>query len=199
MFRSLLDEARLWPVLWRHRIAFGWKEHLGFFAMLAVPVIAIGAILYFSYAGRDSMPLELARMSAAQRRTLDLRCLAENIYFEGRGEPLKGQYAIAEVTLNRLRSPHFPHTICEVVYDTRWDPARKHFVAHFSWTSYLERPEPKGTAWKQAMDVATAVYDHQHMPIMPPDALFYHNTSVQPYWASSKKVIERIGHHIFYR
>ncbi len=203
MFRSLVDEARIWSVVWRRRLAIrsfaGPKETLGFLAMLAVPTIAVGSIVYFAYVERMRMPLEVARLEAARKRALDLRCLAENVYFEARGEPLKGQYAIAEVTLNRLHSPYFPNTICEVVHDTRWDPARRRLVAHFSWTGHEQQAAPTGPAWKRAMTVATAVYDHQNMPVMPPDALFYHATSIRPYWAATKKVIARIGDHIFYR
>src|SRR5260221_4624103 len=39
-------------------------------------------------------------------RSLD--CLARNVYYEARGESLAGQYAVAEVTLNRKASPLYP-------------------------------------------------------------------------------------------
>jgi N-acetylmuramoyl-L-alanine amidase len=164
--------------------------------MFAIPVLALTSIVAFAYSGRSRD--EPARQQAAHMRALDLQCLAENIYFEGRGEPLNGQYAIAEVTLNRLRSPYFPKTICGVVHDTRWDPVRRRFVAHFSWTEMEERSEPWGPAWLQAMTVAKAVYDDAYMPLVP-DALHYHATSVQPYWASSKRSVAEIGNHVFYR
>ena len=102
-----------------------------------------------------------------------MRCLAENIYYEARGEPLNGQYAVAEVTLNRVRSPYFPKTICAVVHDTRWDPQRRRFVAHFSWTQMEDRGDPWGPLWQQSITVATAVINEAHMPIVP-DALYYH-------------------------
>jgi N-acetylmuramoyl-L-alanine amidase len=44
-----------------------------------------------------------------------LMCLALNIYFEARSEPIQGQIAIAEVTLNRVASPNFPNDVCSVV------------------------------------------------------------------------------------
>ena len=126
--------------------------------------------------------MSLAASRLRNERALELRCLAENIYFEARGEPLNGQYAVAEVTLNRVRSPYFPKTICAVVHDTRWDPQRRRFVAHFSWTQMEDRGEPWGPLWQQSIAVATAVINDAHMPIVP-DALYYHATSVQPYWA----------------
>ena len=71
-------------------------------------------------------------------------------------------------------------------------------VAHFSWTPFKLRLESGSPQWKQAMDVATIVYDGRHTPVVP-GALFYHATYVKPYWASSKREVARIGNHIFYR
>ncbi|TLZ19962.1 MAG: hypothetical protein E6K26_04220, partial [Gammaproteobacteria bacterium] len=100
-------------------------------------VLAVAAIIYLAYeqeAPIEAVPVEAVRREAtrAQRRASDLRCLAENIYFEARGEPIAGQYAVAEVTLNRTQAQHFPHTVCEVVHETRWDPGRRRHVADFS-------------------------------------------------------------------
>lgn len=200
MFRSLLYEIRFRLTVWRRRLALYWmvgdRDSLVFISILGVPILIFGFIIYFAFAARAT--IDGSRIDAARRRAVDLRCLAENIYFEARGEPLRGQYAIAEVTMNRLDSPNFPDTICDVVHDTRWDPLRKRLIAHFSWTVFELRGEPKGPAWEQAMAVATAVYDDVYMPVVP-SALFYHATSVHPYWAKSKRVVARIGNHVFYR
>lgn len=200
MFRSLLNEIRFWTGVWRRRLVFYWrvgdKEHLGFVALLAIPVIVLGLIIQFAFASKEA--LDGSRARAAHERALELRCLAENIYFEARGESLKGQYAVAEVTMNRLASPHFPDTVCEVVYDTRMDRVRRRLVAHFSWTAFGFKPPPSGPAWDQSMEVATAVYDKNFVPVVP-NALFYHATSVNPYWARSNRIVARIGNHIFYR
>jgi N-acetylmuramoyl-L-alanine amidase len=197
--KSLLYRARNRAASWRRRIVFHWLAREGsgisFFAMLAAPSIALISIVTFAYSGHSRD--QDARLDSEHRRALELRCLAENIYFEARGESLNGQYAIAEVTLNRVRSPYFPKTICGVVHDTRWDPARRRFVAHFSWTE-LEHSEPWGPAWQQALAVATAVSNDAHMPLVP-DALYYHATGVQPYWARTKRRVARIGNHVFYR
>lgn len=200
MLRSMLNRARYRFVSWRRRVSLRWtlreKSDLAFFAILGVPFVAVGSIVYFAYAARGT--IDGSRIDAARARARDIRCLAENIYFEARGEPLRGQYAVAEVTMNRLASPHFPDTVCEVVHDTRYDTARRRLVAHFSWTAFKLRLESGSLEWKQAMDVATVVYDGGHEPIVP-DALFYHATYVKPYWASSKRVVAKIGNHIFYR
>ena len=113
----------------RGRVFVYWlKDNVGFIAALGLPTLILGSIISFAYF--DSLRIQENRV-----REVDLRCLAENIYFEARGEPLRGQYAVAEVTLNRVASPHFPDTICDVVHDTRWDSRRQRRVAHFSWTA----------------------------------------------------------------
>lgn len=200
MFRSLLYELRVWAVVRRRRLAMHWALRetgdFAFLAALGLPFIVIGLIIYFAFISKAA--LDGSRVEAARQRARDLQCLAENIYFEARGETLQGQYAVAEVTMNRLASPLFPDTICDVVHDTRWDPARKRLVAHFSWTAFKLRLESGSAAWQQSMGVATKVYDGDYRPVVP-NALFYHATSVTPYWASSKRVVARIDRHIFYR
>ncbi|MET0535583.1 MAG: cell wall hydrolase [Steroidobacter sp.] len=200
MFRSVLREARMWGSYWRRKVARDWllrdKGDLAFMAMGALPVVVLGSLIYFAFSTRDQF--DGSRIDASLKREQDLRCLAENIYHEARGESLEGQYAIAEVTMNRLASPFFPKSICEVVHDTRWDRVRRRLVAHFSWTAFELRGEPKGPAWDRAMEVATTVYDGHNMSVVP-GALFYHATYVNPYWAKSKRVVAKIGNHIFYR
>lgn len=184
----------------KNRIVFRWLARDGggvsFIAMLAVPIVALTSIVTFAYSGRTRD--EPRRLVVAQQRAEDIKCLAENVYFEARGEPLNGQYAVAEVTVNRLRSPYFPKTICGVVHDTRWDPLRRRFTAHFSWTQMEDRGEPWGPLWQQSLAVATAVINDAYVPIVP-DALYYHADSVQPYWANAKRTVARIGSHVFYR
>ena len=207
MLRSLLCEARIWLVDRRSRPHFYWlagaKDNLGFLAMLGLPAVALMSIVCFAYSERTRVEpahieAERRNAAAAQQRALDLECLAENIYFEARGEPLDGQRAVAEVTLNRTRSPYFPHTICAVVHETQWDPLRRRLVAHFSWTELGALSEPTGSAWKQAMTVASAAYDDTYMQVVP-GALFYHATSIRPDWARTKTAVATIGNHIFYR
>jgi len=165
--------------------------------MLGLPTVTLMSIVCFAYSERTRV--EPARIEAehrnaatAQRRALDLQCLAENIYFEARGEPLDGQRAVAEVTLNRTRSPYFPHTICAVVHETQWDPLRRRLVAHFSWTELSVLSEPTGSAWKQAMTVANAAYDDTYMPVVP-GALFYHANSIRPDWRGPRPPSRRLA------
>jgi spore germination cell wall hydrolase CwlJ-like protein len=216
MLRSLLFEARFWPAIWRRRFAYYWlvvdTDNLKFFSMFGMLILGLIGIVRFAYvdrvliepAGIQPAWMQPARIHAeqreaalARRRATDLECLAENIYFEARGEPQDGQYAVAEVTLNRTRAEHFPHTVCGVVHETRWDPSRRRFVADFSWTELGTLSPQEGPDWKQAMAVASAAYDDQH-ELLVPGALFYHATSVHPAWSRTRKSVARIGKHIFY-
>ncbi len=207
MFSSLLYEVRFWPVVWRRRLAYYWlvgdKGSLAFLGVFGLLFLVMAGIIYFAYqegAPVESVPTELLQRQAtrAERRANELQCLAENVYFEARGEPLAGQYAVAEVTINPTQAPYFPRTVCEVVNETRWDPSRRRHVADFSWTESGPLSTPDGPAWKQAMTIATAVYDDLNEPQVP-GALFYHATSVRPGWARTRKAVATIGNHIFYR
>jgi spore germination cell wall hydrolase CwlJ-like protein len=207
MLTSLLRELRIWTAIWQRRLAWyrlvGAKNDLPFLGMLGLPILGIAGIICFAYL--HGTRIEPARIEAMQReakralrRESDLQCLAENIYFEARGESLDGQYAVAEVTLNRTRAQNFPHTICSVVHEMRWDANRRRFVADFSWTELGALSPDDGPAWKRAMQVASAAYDDLRDPIVP-GALFYHSTAVRPGWARTRKAIATIGNHVFYR
>lgn len=206
MLTSLLVEARLWAAAWRRRFVYrrrvGDRGQLAFFLMLGVPLLGLVAIIWIAcMQDTNVQPARLQAEQRAEKRALrradDLECLAENVYFEARGEPLNGQYAVAEVTLNRTRAANFPHTICQVVHEMRWDPGRRRYVADFSWTELGALTPEDGTAWKIAVMVATAVYDDLREPLVP-GALFYHAASVSPGWARGRKAIATIGNHVFY-
>jgi Cell wall hydrolyses involved in spore germination len=117
----------------------------------------------------------------------ELMCLAKNIYYEARGEPMHGKIAVAQVTLNRVtHRTEFQSSICGVVY-------AKH---QFSWTMERHR-EPRGEAWREAQALAKAVViGTVHLPEFK--ALYFHNLTVNPRWNKTKELVARIGNHIFY-
>ena len=127
-----------------------------------------------------------------------LTCLARNVYYEARGEPDKGKRAVAKVTLNRVKSSRFPNTICEAVYEQRWDKRRRRYVGAFAWTEFDSVPSPKSRQWRKAWKAAEAVYQNPES-VQLKGALFYHATRIKPRWAKQKKRIKKIGRHIFYR
>ncbi len=68
---------------------------------------------------RQRDPLNISKSSLAAMPVADggpdWHCLTEALYFEARGESVKGQIAVAEVILNRVASPKFPDSVCAVV------------------------------------------------------------------------------------
>lgn len=142
-----------------------------------------------------SLTYSLVETKNAQR---DIKCLALNIYHEARGETTKGQMAVAKVTLNRVASKRYPSTVCDVVYEKRWDKIRKRYIGAFSWTEFDEPPKVKSKEWYRAWNVAEAVYNDKDK-IDLSGALFYHAKHIKPSWARKKKPVKRIGSHVFYK
>ena len=120
----------------------------------------------------------------------DMRCLAQAIYFEARGEPLDGQLAVGRVVINRAESGVFPADYCGVVTQR----------AQFSFVKggVIPTPDTSSSAWKRA--VAVAQIAHQELWDSPAkDALFFHATYVNPSWARKKVATAKLARHIFYR
>jgi len=119
--------------------------------------------------------------------TSAIMCMALNIYNEARGEPLAGQYAVAQVTMNRVEDPRWANTVCGVVYQP----------AQFSWT--LKRFTVRdGTALDEAIRIATNVVTdkYHYQPITCADH-YYNPSVVNPSWAKNMTVEVTIGNHIF--
>ena len=133
----------------------------------------------------------------SQRLSGDIECLAMNIYHEARGEPIAGQYAVAEVTLNRAHSRGFPGSVCQVVYQKHWNPQRKEIVYAFSWTGLSVTTNFNSAAWRQAREIARTVLTRGRKPTLQ-GALYYHSLEVKPEWSHHHKRLAIIGRHIFY-
>lgn len=146
----------------------------------------------------SAISFSLMRSMETQADNRQLTCLALNIYHEARGEPVTGQYAVAEVTLNRVASPRYPNTICEVVHQKNWDAIRGRYVGAFSWTEFDIKPKLKKKEWHRAIKVAEDIYYQRQEPRLK-GALFYHARSIKPSWARNKTPVARIGRHVFYR
>lgn len=122
-------------------------------------------------------------------------CLSQAIYYEARGETQRGQVAVAEVVMNRVRSPVYPNTICEVVYQGSTRATGCQFT--FTCDGSLGQ-RPRGRAWDRAQRVATAMMLGYHRPITQ-NATHYHTHEVNPIWNSGLVETTDIGSHVFYR
>ncbi|WP_112611421.1 cell wall hydrolase [Rhizobium sp. WW22] len=124
------------------------------------------------------------------------QCLATGIYFEARGESVKGQAAVAQVILNRVRNPAYPKTICGVVYQNEdWTNACQFSFACDNVKERVNSPEH----WRIARQVAMAVTAGKIWLPEVGSATHYHAVYVRPKWAAEMVKVGRIGMHIFYR
>lgn len=132
-----------------------------------------------------------SRQQFSQR---ELHCLAENIYWESRGEPVEGQIAVAQVTINRKQLGLWGKDLCQVVY------YKRNKVCHFSWVcnKLAKRKDPQ--QWQTAQLVADRVanlhytqYQYKYRT-----ATHFHNTSVKPHWSYKLKQVKQVNNHIFY-
>jgi len=124
------------------------------------------------------------------------QCLTAGVYFEARGEPVRGQAAVAQVILNRVRNPTYPNSICGVVYQNeKW---RNRCQFSFACDGIKDRvASPKH--WQMAKDVALAVTAGRIWLEEVGTATHYHATYVHPRWANFMERTKKIGQHIFYR
>ncbi|MBL4645991.1 MAG: hypothetical protein COA52_20195 [Hyphomicrobiales bacterium] len=124
------------------------------------------------------------------------RCLAAAVYFEARGESKKGQAAVAQVILNRVKAPAYPSTICGVVYQNKkW---RNRCQFSFACDGIRDRIKDK-KSYKQAAKVAKSVTRGKTWLKAVGSSTHYHATYVKPKWARKMKRMTKIGTHIFYR
>lgn len=123
-------------------------------------------------------------------------CLANAIYFEARGESLRGQAAVAQVVLNRVRNPAYPGSVCGVVYqNSHWRNACQFSFACDGIKDRITEPSRYSTA----KDVALAVSAGKIFIPEVGSSTHYYANYVNPGWARSMHKMVKIGLHIFYR
>nr|WP_244867890.1 cell wall hydrolase [Vannielia litorea] len=122
-------------------------------------------------------------------------CLAEALYFEARGETVKGQFAVAEVILNRVNSGLYPSTVCGVIHQ---GTGRK-YQCQFTYTcdGYSDAiREP--AAYERVGKIAWLMLNGAPRQLTA-GATHYHTNAVRPSWARKFPRTARIGVHSFYR
>ena len=67
-----------------------------------------------------------------------VKCLADNVYYEAGNQSIAGKKAVAYVTLNRLQSRNWPNSVCEIVYQKTVDAATRLIVAKCSLTKTIQ-------------------------------------------------------------
>lgn len=125
-----------------------------------------------------------------------LLCLATAVYFEARSEPIEGQYAVAEVIMNRVESDRYPDDVCGVVSEDRG--AGDHDCQFSFMCDGRSEVMVEQGAKKTALLVAENVLSARVSETFVEGALFYHTTGVSPKWSRNMKVVGRHGSHIFF-
>ena len=131
-----------------------------------------------------------------EARAKSEKCLANAIYFEARGESVRGQIAVAQVVMNRVFSPFYPHDICGVVYQN----SNRHLACQFTFAcdgipDVVTDPD----AWARAQRIARDMIDGKLWMPEVAKATHYHAYWVHPDWISEMKKISKLGVHAFYR
>jgi spore germination cell wall hydrolase CwlJ-like protein len=118
------------------------------------------------------------------------------VYFEARGEAVRGQIAVAQVVMNRVFSPFYPKTVCDVVYQN----AGRHLACQFTFAcdgkpDVVTEPD----AWERARHIARDMLDGK---LWMPDvakSTHYHDSWARPNWIGEMRRMDRLGGLIFYR
>jgi hypothetical protein len=140
-------------------------------------------------------PAERLGLVGAERTKAE-RCLADAVYFESRGEPLRGQIAVAQVVMNRVFSGYYPGDVCGVVYQN----AHRHLSCQFTFAcDGIKDKITEPDAWERAQRVATETLDGQHWLPDVGKATHYHAYWVRPWWVRTMNKLDKIGVHTFYR
>ena len=124
------------------------------------------------------------------------KCLANAVYFEARGESVRGQIAVAQVVMNRVFSPFYPNDVCGVVYQN----ANRHLACQFTFAcdgipDVVTEPD----AWARAQRIAHDMLGGKLWMPEVAKATHYHAYWVHPDWVNEMKKIYKLGVHAFYR
>lgn len=155
-------------------------------------------------AGKGANHAEVKRLkSPAERLVLDDRqrakaekCLAEAVYFESRGENVRGQIAVAQVVMNRVFSGFYPGNVCGVVYQN----AHRRLSCQFTFAcdgirDVVREPD----MWDRAKKIAKETLDGRLWLPEVGKSTHYHAYWVRPSWAREMQKLYKVGVHTFYR
>jgi spore germination cell wall hydrolase CwlJ-like protein len=145
---------------------------------------------------RAKTPAERLGLFDEKSRAKAEKCLAEAVYFEARGEAVRGQIAVAQVVLNRAFSGFYPTTVCGVVYQNK----HRHLACQFTFAcdnvaDIVREPD----MWDRAKRIAKAMLDGQLWLPEVGKSTHYHAYWVHPSWVSEMKKMYKFGVHTFYR
>ena len=144
---------------------------------------------------RPRTPAERLGLDTKQRAKAE-KCLADAVYFESRGEPKRGQIAVAQVVMNRVFSGFYPNNVCGVVYQN----AHRKLACQFTFAcdgipDVVNEPD----MWAQAKEIAHDMLDGKLWLPEIGHSTHYHAYWVHPAWVREMRRMQKIGVHSFYR
>lgn len=128
-----------------------------------------------------------------------LTCLARNVFYEAGNEPMAGQMAVAQVTVNRAKSGLFPNDLCAVVaQSTTVDGDR---ICQFSWVCDAKTNKQRKISTTNSSYIAAkkVLVDGQKVAQIDENVMWFHAADIQvnPRWPH--KIATKIGNHVFYK
>ena len=141
----------------------------------------------FSFDALDKLP--------QPKTSSEMKCLAEAIYFEARGESIEGQYAVGEVIINRVLSDEFPNSVCGVISEG----ANRLNACQFSYNcdGKLETINEK-KIYGRILKLSKILLEPSAR-FLTGGATFYHSKFVSPSWSKKFLKTNEIGNHVFYK
>lgn len=160
-----------------------------------IAIILLGTVIYRAETRMDRMEDQIEQLGEIVKTDVrikytpkDIDCLTKNIYYEAGVEGPTGKYAVANVTVNRVKSGKWGNDVCKVVYSKK----------QFSWTNQKKLPKPNKTMWAESKRIAVEVLEGTRVLGLE-DSLFYHADYINlPKWAKPEEHVLTIGRHIFY-
>lgn len=121
------------------------------------------------------------------------QCLTQALYFEARGESLKGQFAVAEVILNRVDSPRYPNSVCGVVNQGGNGSCQFSYNCDGARDVMAEQgaADVAGRIARLMLDGAPRNLTY--------GATHFHTAAVRPSWSKAFERTAMIGTHLFYK
>lgn len=142
-----------------------------------------------------AVPLDAAYLVGQPQASGDAawECLAQALYFESRGETIKGQVAVAEVILNRVDSPLYPGTVCAVVRQGGRGGCQFSYTCDRISDTIRDR-----ASFVTAGKIARLMLDGAPRTLTA-GATNFHTLNVNPRWSRQFARTASIGAHVFYR
>jgi spore germination cell wall hydrolase CwlJ-like protein len=140
---------------------------------------------------RPRSPAERLALSGVSRAKAE-KCLANAVYFESRGESVRGQIAVAQVVLNGDFSPFYPNDVCGVDYQN----AHRHNACQFTFAcDGIPDIVTEADAWEHAKRITRDMLGGKLWMPEVSQSTHYHAEWVRPDWDNEMKKIYKLGVH----